>query len=471
MLDKINRLLQKDAWPLVFKIISLFALLGLIVLGLLASSNDADFLVQLRNFNLGNLLVWCYWWPLIVFSAIFLGRQWCLICPVELITSFFAKIGLKKKRPKWLLSGWAITLFYLLILFVGIQVFKVHRNPTSMAFYLLAIVSVSIVVGLIYEKNTFCRYVCPVGYLLGLYSRLSPLGWRVADPDICRNCKDKSCVRTKHRYDLINKSCGVDLYPGKLDQNDYCILCAGCLKTCDKYQPSGANGRPNPGLRYIGFAKDLLSVKPLKNAEAFFVLLVSGFVISEILSEWRVTDGLLNYVPNLILSNLPWENTAVAGLVYAMVIFFELPFVLWLIPFLLSWLSGLKISFSSFTKYYSLAFLPIIAAAHLSKGVLKISSRLPYFQHVFSDVSGMNTTRLFLEQKITLAANPAWVNFVVSMSITLFIAGGIVLSFAIIHQVNRKLFGEGVRRKLYYLIPVAYGSIFFFTILLWRWIY
>jgi len=153
----INRLLSKWIFPITLKYVSLVAYLILIVTGLMAYSTDAVFLKELRNTNLGNLIVWSYWWPAIVIGAIFFGRVWCMVCPVELITTFFSRIGLKRKRPAWLMSGWAITVFYIIILFVGIQGFAIHRNPFFMAIYLLTIVGVSIVIGSIYEKNTFRR--------------------------------------------------------------------------------------------------------------------------------------------------------------------------------------------------------------------------------------------------------------------------------------------------------------------------
>ena len=134
---QINNLLAKRYFPVSLKYISLIAYIILIVVGLTANSTDAAFLNQLRNTNLGNLIVWSYWWPAIVIGAIFFGRVWCMVCPVEIITTFFAKIGLKRKRPAWLLSGWAITVFYIIILFVGIQGFAIHRNPFFMAIYLL----------------------------------------------------------------------------------------------------------------------------------------------------------------------------------------------------------------------------------------------------------------------------------------------------------------------------------------------
>lgn len=105
MIKFLNRLLKKWYFPVSLKYVSLVAYIVLILTGLIAYSTDAAFLKQLRNTNLGNLIVWSYWWPSIIILAIFFGRIWCMVCPVEIITTFFSKIGLKRKRPKWLLSG------------------------------------------------------------------------------------------------------------------------------------------------------------------------------------------------------------------------------------------------------------------------------------------------------------------------------------------------------------------------------
>ncbi len=85
------------------------------------TTNDAAFAKILRNTNLPNLIVWSYWWPFIIVTAIFFGRFWCSICPMELITSFFGKNGLRRKPTGFLKSGWLITLFYAIILILGIH--------------------------------------------------------------------------------------------------------------------------------------------------------------------------------------------------------------------------------------------------------------------------------------------------------------------------------------------------------------
>ncbi|MGD9930743.1 MAG: 4Fe-4S binding protein [Mangrovibacterium sp.] len=445
------------------------AFVALVVSGFSASSSDAAFLKQLRNTNLGNLIVWSYWWPAIVIGAIFFGRVWCMVCPVEIITTFFAKIGLKRKRPKWLLSGWAITAFYILILFVGIQGFAIHRNPAYMAVYLLAIVGVSIIIGSIFEKNTFCRYVCPVGYLLGLYSRLSFLGWRVKNKNVCDTCKDKSCIHKKYQYNLNYKSCGVDLYTAKIDDNAHCILCTGCLKTCSKYQSEPNADRPNPQITYIGFANDLFKLKPLKMAEMVFVMVVSGFVISEIWSEWAATDKILNFLPSLLSERLSASNSTISGFLYGIVQFAIVPLVIWVTPFIAAKLFGAAIKMKDYFLYYSIAFVPIIAAAHLCKSVLKTTSRFPYFQHLFDDVTGISTAQKILDGEIVLPQTPVWVNILVSVLLTLVIGAGIWLSIKVVQNLIIKTNKSG-SNKPFYLIPIIYGGIFLVMILTWRWL-
>ncbi|HAQ18896.1 MAG TPA: hypothetical protein DCR40_06625 [Prolixibacteraceae bacterium] len=467
MLKLINRAFSQAYMPVSLKYLSLVAYVILIITGLAAYSTDAVFLKELRNTNLGNLVVWSYWWPAIVFLAIFFGRIWCMICPVEIITTFFAKIGLKRKRPAWLLSGWAITVFYLLILFVGIQGFAIHRNPFFMAIYLLAIVGVSILVGSIYEKNTFCRYVCPVGYLLGMYSKLSFLGWRVKNPNTCETCKDKSCIHKNYRYNLNYKSCGVDLYPATINDNANCILCGGCRKTCGSYHSKQNPERPNPQFTYIGFANDLFLLKPLKIAEMAFVLVVSGFVISEIWSEWSVTDTY-TLIPGFFKNNLHIENNILLVIITNIVLFVILPLIIWFLPFMAVKLSGASLKLKDYLFTYGIAFIPIIAAAHLDKAILKTTSRLPYFEHLFSDVTGITTAQQIIDGKIKLHDNPVWMNYMISILLSLVMVAGIWLSVKVVKKLNIKGSPTGSKSALY-LIPVIYGSIFLIMIIAWRW--
>jgi len=462
-----NRLLARWYFPVSLKYISLVAYAGLIVLGFMVYTTDATIIRQLRNTNLGNLIVWSYWWPIIVVLAVVFGRIWCMVCPVEVVTAFFSKIGLRRKRPAWLLSGWGITLFYILILFLGMQGLAIHQNPFYMSVYMMSIVVASIVVGGLYERNTFCRYVCPVGYLLGLYSRLAIFGWRVKSKEVCDTCKDKSCIHRKYQYNPNYKSCGVDLYPAHVDDNNDCILCAGCLKTCGTYQSVPIPGRPNPGYRRIGFASDLMQLKLLKTSEMVFVLVVSGFIISQIWSEWNVTNNYLVYLPNLVIDYFHLGNNIMIGLVRSLVLFVAVPLVIWFLPWVALLVVGGNMKLKEYFLSYGIAFIPIIAAAHVSKSIIKSVSRIPYFEYAFTDMVGLDTARQIVAGDIVLHANPIWLNALVTLLLVIVFALGIWLSIRVVGALNRKFNNDGGSMGSY-LIPLVYGGIFFVMIIAWR---
>ena len=114
--------------------------------------------------------------------------------PAAFYFAFFAKIRLKLKRPKWILSGWVVILFYMIVLIGGVTILSIDRNPKYTSYYLLSIVGISILSGLIFEKNTFCRSICPFGYILSIFSKMAIWGWRVKKRAVCDSCHDKSCI-------------------------------------------------------------------------------------------------------------------------------------------------------------------------------------------------------------------------------------------------------------------------------------
>lgn len=469
MLKKFNDLLGKAIMPLGLKILALLFFIALITIGFSASSSDSAITSEIGKTNLGNLIVWSYWWPLIIIVSVFFGRIWCMVCPVEPITSFFSKIGFRMKRPKWLLSGWAITVFYMLILFLGIEGFAINHNPVYMAMYMLGILAVSVLSGLLFEKNTFCRYICPVGYMLGLHARLSFYGWRVKDKMLCEQCQDKSCIHNNYIYNQNYKSCGVDLYPAEITDNSVCILCAGCRKTCASYKTEENNGRPNPSFAYIGFADDLLRLKPLQIAEMFFLWILSGFVISENMEEREITENLMKFIPDSIASVFQIHSAFWNGFIYSFIIFLVLPLFFWIIPFLVSKLSGAKLALKDYFLSYSLVFIPIMAAAHLGKSILQSATDIPYLKLAFADASGIATAQNIIGGTEILQENPGWVNGFTWIIFCLLMLAGILLSIKLVKLLNKKFQQTSKSGKAFYLIPVVYGSVFLGLLIWWRW--
>ena len=451
----INRIFSSKYVLPISQIFTLAIFILLIYGSIGITTDDASFAKILRNTNLANLIIWSYWWPFIIVTAILAGRFWCTICPVELVTSFFGKIGLKKKPKTWLKSGWISTLFYMIILIVGIHTLAIHRIPQYMAIYMLVLLAVSIIVGLIWEKRTFCTYVCPIGHLLGLYSMLSSKKLRVLDKNVCQTCKTKDCIASVHHYKLTARSCTSELYPPQITDNRDCILCGQCHKSCTK---------DNISIQTRRIASDLWTDITLKWAEIGFFMLVSGFVIYEILSEWSVSKEILLAIPHFV-NNTFQITSPFSGTVKAFILFIIFPLFFYTTLALFK----VKIAKESWKNAFSqlvMAILPITASMHLVKAFLKTTSRIPYWSHVFADTKGVETAQKIMDK--TLVLDKTVLNTIypfTSILIFLLPLSALLLSAWLI---NKRTYKTTISKGISYFALIIYASLFLITLLAWR---
>ena len=452
----INKLFKNKYFLISIQFVTLAVFVLLIYGAIGVTTKDAHFAKTLRNTNLSNLIVWSYWWPLIIVTAIFFGQFWCSICPMELITSFFGKIGLRKKPGDFLKSGWVITIFYAAILIVGIHTFAIHRIPQYMAIYMLVLLLAAVLVGLIWEKRTFCTYVCPIGHLLGLYSLLSFKKLRVIDSDVCKNCKTKDCISKENHYKFSGRSCTSELYLPKLKDNRACILCGQCFKSCTK---------DNITIQKQNIAADLFTSIQLNWAEIVFFIIVSGFVVYEILSEWLVSKKIMMAIPNFI-NNTFHVSDGYTGTIKAITLFVLLPFVFYFV------LASIKKYFAhetwkNTTTQLVLAILPITASMHLLKAILKTTSRIPYWNYAISDPKGVQSAELIMRNPDLL--NNDFLASVISPAIGFLaiILGviGLVLSLYVIRKQKRT---TKLSKTISILAVLIYSGIFITTLIIWR---
>ena len=457
----IGGLFRARWFPIVPQLVMLAIFVLLVAGGLGVTTNDPDFTYFLRSTNLSNLIVWSYWWPVIIIAAIFLGRLWCMVCPVELITYWAGRIGLRQQVPGILKSGWVVTIFYTLIWIVGVHTLAVNRIPRQMALYMLMLIILAVDISLIFRKRAFCSYVCPVGHLLGLYALISPFEWRADDLSVCKSCKTKDCVVKKNHYRLTRRSCTSNLYPATIRDNRDCLLCTQCLKTCPYENIRFSIRRP--------FA-DFFTAVNLRPAEVGFILLVSGFVVYEILSEWSTSLAILTWVPDRFTYALGITGS-MANFVSATILFVVLPaLVLLVVAALAKLASGRKAApFGATVKTFALLLLPTIAGAHIIKSILRMSSRIPYWRGALSDPKGIETAQrivagtLVLDKSVTDALEPA-ISFAAA-SLLFAALAATVLIFRRSAVVQKH--SPGVKVVLF-LSVLAYWSIFGLTIFRWR---
>jgi hypothetical protein len=264
------------------------------------------------NRNFGIVFVWIVWWALLIlFLVPFLGRVWCTMCPIPAPGEWLQRRGIVNRAPgrlRTLRWRWPRRLKNMWLQntgFLGVAIFSVIilTRPSVSALVLLAFLVIGVILSILFENRVFCRYVCPVGGFIGLYSLLAPVELRVDDPQVCATHTPKDCL-TGNEYGY---GCPWMVFPGQLARNNYCGLCVECLKTCPKNNVV-INLRP--------FGSDLLVANERRLDEAYkaFIMLGCALLYSVVLlgpwgwlKQWANMDTLLHWVAyagTLVVINL-----------------------------------------------------------------------------------------------------------------------------------------------------------------------
>ncbi len=218
MLDKLCR---KSWFPLINRLFSL--LLFILVLFALFYGS-----IKILNFNFTSrvamIAIWTLWWPLLYITLFFIARLWCgFICPLGLANE--AGNYLHKSRlnvVRWSFLAYIIFFFVVLIEQISGLFLSVATTLTFFGGFFL----VAFVIGILLPRFSFCRIICPVGTLLGVFSRLSLIGIRT-DKDKCEKCKTKECL-----VGGKTEPCPMFNNVPKIDTNRNCLICANCIKNC-----------------------------------------------------------------------------------------------------------------------------------------------------------------------------------------------------------------------------------------------
>ncbi len=269
--------LLKNRWPqlLVF-IVMLAGFLFAILSGFIGTPVGSS--------NFGIVFVWIAWWAILILVAVpFFGRGWCAVCPIPLPGEWIQRGAILEppsRKPRWLNLRWPNKLrniwlqnltFTLVALFSSV----ILTTPTVTAIVLAGMLFLAIGMSIVFERRTFCRYICPVGGFIGLYAQAAPLELRVKDKRVCATCKDKPCYNGSQ----VGYGCPWDVFPGGLTRNTYCGLCMECLRTC-LYDNIVVNARP--------FAADLAkpSTRLDETFKAFIMLGAAMIYAGVLLGPW-----------------------------------------------------------------------------------------------------------------------------------------------------------------------------------------
>jgi polyferredoxin/plastocyanin len=376
------RALFKSRWfPLVFILINFFVFVIVLIAGFIGGFSAG-------NVNFGVMVVWILWWVLLMTIFVpFVGRLWCMVCPFPLVGDWLQhgtltgvggrkSRGLNLKWPKQFRNLWPVTaVFILSTLFVGF--FTVQPFAT---FALLAVIVLgAIAVSLIYEKRTFCLYLCPVSGFQGLYANFAACEVRVKDPEICKAHKPKTCyVGNEHGH-----GCPWMEMPFDMNRNTYCGLCLECFKTCP-HDNMALNVRP--------FGTDLLTERKrtddLYNRRGLDEAFKSLTMIGILFAFFLTMQGPYGWLKDMVReTSLNGYGLFVA--VYVLFNFLLVPGLFLLVSYLSKRASGEReVSLKSVFVGFSYALIPIGVSrwAAFSLGILLPNGS--YLPGVFSDPFG-----------------------------------------------------------------------------------
>jgi len=239
-------------------------------------------------------MIWDIWHPLLAFTIILLGRLWCFACPIGAVGDWTQSVfSLKRKYPEKYRNLWIAVILFLFIFAAERHLFMFTRNPPNTAGLLLFFTGLAVVMGAIFEKRSFCRYVCPIGLVLGVFSMLSAIELRCKSKKTCQGHDIKECVIGGK----AGKACPVNEFPQTMERNNHCIMCMECVKSCSK-------DNIRVSLRLPG--ADIVRSKKTHLDEAFLVhgiIIIFLFVLGMERFEFR------NVIINFVRSTAPFDTS------------------------------------------------------------------------------------------------------------------------------------------------------------------
>ncbi len=291
----IGRRLLWRGLPLLLQIPASFSFVALIVVGLVVSPSSGG--------ELTSSFTWSVWWPSLAILTLLGGRIWCLACPPAAIGDWIQRLtGFRLRLPRVLRNAWLQIPAFLAISW-AFTYWDIASSPRGTALFLLGFTLVVVAMALAFERRTFCRYLCPISGMLGLFGMLSP--WRLR----ARPRGGVSGTPPGRPNRARPEACPLLERPYEMDRNVDCHYCLACTRW-----PHG------PGFRVelIPPGEALVSSRVRRTDEAAVILALYGIALFQILVMFGFADGWLQSLPKYTLAFLA-TSAILPGVAYAVI--------------------------------------------------------------------------------------------------------------------------------------------------------
>ncbi|OLP17904.1 AAA family ATPase [Leptolyngbya sp. 'hensonii'] len=277
---------------------------------------------QTRDRNIALNFFWAWWWPGILLAFPFVGRLWCSVCPFMIYGELAQKLSLwiyPRQLGRWprqaadRIGGWFLFGLFTLIL-LWEELWDLENTAYLSACLLLLITAGAVICSLLFERRFWCRYLCPIGGMNGLFAKLSMTELRAQQGICVATCTTYQCYKGGPQKGEGQETEGCPLYshPAQLEDNRDCVLCMTCLKACP-HRSVELNLRP-PGI-------ELWTTHVPRSDEVALLFLLFGAVLlhrlPEIATQFHLSlslDTFAGHAGSSLLALL--VPGAIAGIAY-----------------------------------------------------------------------------------------------------------------------------------------------------------
>lgn len=432
--------------------------------------------------NLATLGFWVIWMMGLILVLPLAGRLWCTVCPVGGCNDLVARIGAKRAYPRRLQNF--IPMALLLVVFTAAaDLLRINRYPDYTAALLLLVLAMAVGAGLLFKGRVFCRYWCPVGGMVGVFTRIAPFEVGSKDPAVCRRCESKACYLGDKRWYRLSWSwwhalfrrhrpgCPAFIFPPEAAVNANCLMCTQCFKNCP-----WDNLRWGPRAAGSGLWRETVRDR----SEALLVVFLGGIVFSRFARFWRPLREFLESPAAALEATLP--NLPPAVVLGANLLF---TFALWPLLFFLilalaaklasefrlsSWpadgarTAGLlydlaeiderkrreetgwearRHTLRGYLAAFSFAFIPLVAGAYGAFALIKLNEKAGYLPLALADPAGVRSWLAVNELQLLAVTEGIFPLELVRWCALALAAAGLVFSLWSAGRIGGSVYGAG----------------------------
>lgn len=348
--------------------------------------------------NAATLLFWVVWFMGLVLLAPLAGRAWCGICPLGFISERLGRVGLNLGWPGQAARNLSVAAVFLAG--VGAALFfDAHKSPHLTALTVGGAALLAVISGLVWKRAAFCGFLCPVGTVLSVYSRYSPIRVSPVDESRCAGCRERGCTKRNPswvRHDAgslvlfrkkYSSGCPVALDPPSMDAAE-CLVCLECVRNCS---------HGNMGV----FVGKRTSAGPLTRAGTFLFPVLAGLVVLVLIRTWpELRDRL---APGAFPPQWVWASWF--GLVLPLILILGGT----LLEKTLSSAAGrtedppgpgenpragkkeARPGFWASAAVFAAPFAGPVLGAHMAVALVKLNAKIAYLPYLFYDPTGVTT--------------------------------------------------------------------------------